>query len=313
MTSSYNHVIILEGPDGAGKTTLAERLREANPWGGATPQIIHEGPPPAGVDLLTYYTELLLAYLAADAPVILDRFHMGETVYGPTCRGGTTLTDRGRVLLDRVCRAAGVLTVLCLPSLATCTLNWRAKPAKDYLRQDAAKLWEVYHRFLALAPQYALYDYESKAELKELLTQLREAPRALPAGCAGAPGAAFLVIGEKSNGPFDLPFHALNNSSEYLNGALAEAGYAEAQLALVNALKLDGRVRYLKPVLDALPALRVVVALGKVAQRQAELACAKRPDLALVYLNHPQHQKRFYAADRADYVTQLQEAMNGAL
>jgi MoxR-like ATPase len=66
-------IVILEGPDGAGKTTLAEQL--AKKYGLVYK---HEGPPPPKVNVLEYYGQLLDE--ARGKNVVFDRLALGERV-----------------------------------------------------------------------------------------------------------------------------------------------------------------------------------------------------------------------------------------
>ena len=69
--------LVIEGPDGAGKTTLAQALCASGY------AYRHEGPPPPTVPALRYYAGILARL---EQPTLLDRFHLGELVYGPIVR-----------------------------------------------------------------------------------------------------------------------------------------------------------------------------------------------------------------------------------
>ena len=71
-------LIVLEGCDGAGKTTLAAALAARH--GHA---IVHATRSPEGTDLFAKYH----AILARPGPLVLDRSFVSELVYGPLDRG----------------------------------------------------------------------------------------------------------------------------------------------------------------------------------------------------------------------------------
>lgn len=108
-------VIIFEGPDGCGKTTLARAVRDAL---GAV--YTHHGPYPA----LTHGCELVPVYLRSVAPalqdhnhVVLDRCWISELPYGLAYRNGS---DRlGGFRSDYLSRELGAGSLyeiyLCLP------------------------------------------------------------------------------------------------------------------------------------------------------------------------------------------------------
>ena len=78
-----HNLIVLDGCDGTGKTTLAAAL--ANRHGHS---IVHATLTPAGSDLFAKYQ----AMLARPGPVVLDRSFVSELVYGPIDRGYSRLT-----------------------------------------------------------------------------------------------------------------------------------------------------------------------------------------------------------------------------
>lgn len=83
-------LVIIEGPDGAGKTTLIESLRDNSTRYFA---ILRASGPPIDVDgSPSYgYAYMMLARQFAKSfpfPVVCDRFHaISENVYGPLLRG----------------------------------------------------------------------------------------------------------------------------------------------------------------------------------------------------------------------------------
>lgn len=103
-------IFVLEGPDGAGKTSLAMELKELL---GA--RYIH----------LTYRFKNkmevyhraainLAAHLAQHQPVIIDRWWPSEIVYAEAYRGGSKVTKH-YFLLELIASRLGVTYVMCLP------------------------------------------------------------------------------------------------------------------------------------------------------------------------------------------------------
>jgi adenylate kinase family enzyme len=105
-------IIVLEGPDGAGKTTLA---REIQRQCGATyihMTYRHKNKMPV------YHTAALLHALSkvekTGTPCILDRWWLTEMIYAKVYRGGPKWPEYGR-MLDRMLIRFGGVYVLCVP------------------------------------------------------------------------------------------------------------------------------------------------------------------------------------------------------
>lgn len=99
-------LIIIEGCDATGKTTLAKRIAELQP----DTTIVHCGPPT--IDAYTEYASHTSQYIPnLGASVVFDRFHIGELVYGPIYRGKSSLTQSQQVKLEAALNERGALLV----------------------------------------------------------------------------------------------------------------------------------------------------------------------------------------------------------
>jgi thymidylate kinase len=165
-----NLVVILEGPDGAGKTTLARELVKR--YKGV---YTHEGPVPSEKCMFTYYSNKYLSYLCQTQPVICDRFHTGETIYGPIARGVSRLSDMQVDTLNGTMFRFKTPQVICLPPFYTARENYaeKMKEKDDYLKNTVLfdRVYEAYHK-LSLNRFYTVYDYTQVNALGNLLLQL---------------------------------------------------------------------------------------------------------------------------------------------
>jgi hypothetical protein len=158
--------VIIEGADGSGKTTLAERIAEEY---GA--EYEHVGPPRE--DMTPFAEHIGYAFeLAPDyGQVVFDRFHLGCFCYGPIFRPERDVDGIGDFrredwdLLERLIRPHCLL-VLCDPGWDILAANVAARngagPFPEYER-DPKKLREVHRRF-KLATEFSTlssvtYDY----------------------------------------------------------------------------------------------------------------------------------------------------------
>lgn len=249
-------IIVIEGVDGSGKTTLARQLeREGYRYR-------HHGKPAPGEDLFQTYT---YAILRARGKTVFDRLHLGETVYGPVVRGVSQLQAYDVALLDRLITARGGITIICSPPYAVSRGNWQVRLEGEML-QDLSSYTAVYGKYVKHAdnPYYGLYDYTNRVGVESWQYQ----NDSLPPGYLGYPGAKLLVVGERVNprktGYRDLPFYDRGGCSRFLTEALYETGFKECELVFTNAQDIKGKWRNLTPFLRKHPTIYPIF-LGKVA------------------------------------------------
>lgn len=165
-----NRVIILEGPDGAGKSTLATTLHHLHSFSvirsyGTTGY----GPTWTPAELLHKLTTVIVDALDCDEPVVIDRSFLSEFAYGMVMRGKDRLGVDGFKALTTLVRRCGVTEVICLPPFQTVLTNWREKrkdkwdPVRgtgDYVDGER-KLSEIYqnYEYLESSGHYVKYDY----------------------------------------------------------------------------------------------------------------------------------------------------------
>lgn len=118
-------LIILEGPDCSGKTTIAERIRELT---GAN--LLHKGPPAR--DVISEYTLDLQWYRPGQGvDIICDRWHLGEQVYGPILRGESGFDRASFAHVEKTLQVRGAL--LGVPVVPTKMLKTRMSERGDDL------------------------------------------------------------------------------------------------------------------------------------------------------------------------------------
>lgn len=132
-------LILLEGPDGAGKTTLADRLAVAVQHRfGSEPIRMHSGPPTRTPD--EEYIGRLEPY-DVRAKIIADRWHLGEMVYGPIFRGESKLTLDSCHHIEQYLMARGALLIYVNPPFET--LKTRLQTRGDDMVEDTSQLGHI--------------------------------------------------------------------------------------------------------------------------------------------------------------------------
>lgn len=310
-------VIILEGVDCSGKTTLAEQLTRPGSLDRCRSCYQHHGlyPDDTPAQLLRRYAQsILLADRRASRgwfTQIIDRCFLSEQVYGTIVRQEDRLGELGVKLLTRLTRALGVCEVFCTPPWKTVEAGWTEKkkdtwdPVKgkgDYLQklEVVRQVWRRYDDYVR--PWSFKYDYTSFSSARHRgLILTTELPK-LPATMLGSPEAEVVFVGDQVNvkkTSVDLPFFELGGSSGYLLRAIVAAGIPESKIAFVNAHGVDGRPKDLEKMLLQLPNFKRTVALGNKAWKRVRNNWI---------VPHPSYWKRFQNGKLENYAQLIKEA-----
>jgi thymidylate kinase len=300
-------IIVIEGCDGAGKSTLAHTLADMFDL-----TVHHEGPPPADVPALEHYGALVESHRWAIARgnikgVVFDRLALGERVYGPVYRGVDTLGADNWRIFKRVLTAADALQVYCVPPFKVCLENWLARRGQEMLQREEQlrAVFDLYNQLVIREPPpnpFFIYDYTQPGLLDRLVARVSEMHvrryLGLPPGVIGSTYARYLLVGERgsqaTSQTADLPFFGHVNSSKYLTEALDAAGYHEREMAFTNAERWDNQ-----PV--EWPKTYRTIALGE----KAGMECLRREITNLVMVPHPQYWRRFHSLEIETYVEML--------
>jgi thymidylate kinase len=151
-------ILLFEGPDASGKTTLVESLIKRNP---GTWEIHHHGAFPTPNAAFTAYERLLESISENPRNVLIDRMHISERIYGQYFHN-IWMSDRRYWYIDKVCNELDVRLVWCLPPWRAVRKIWHSR-IDDEMIKDESQLEQVYDAYNAIA-EYTnldtiLYDY----------------------------------------------------------------------------------------------------------------------------------------------------------
>lgn len=286
-------MIVVEGVDGAGKSTLVRQLAKALLWPAIEPnhQPGHSSVPQ------------VLPYLLA-GPVVIDRGHLTPQVYGYVLRGKPDLSEFDYWALTGVLKAKGCLTVLCDVPTGVAWHNITSRPQLFKItRTQLVKLQLAFKN----EPHDLRFDYRisNVADVVRCKTATTYAP-----GMLGSPSPVVWLVGDekKSVGPLEeVPFYGEVDPSQLLSVTLLQRSMKRSHLtwdltALSNS-RLWGRDVDLGLVWRKLGEPQRVVALGKVAS--GRLA---KHGIAHSEVPHPQWWRRFRYHQPEEYARLLSAA-----
>jgi deoxyadenosine/deoxycytidine kinase len=123
-------LIILEGPDGVGKTTLANALLANH----TEEEMLIRHCGPLRRDPIDEYLHDLDWYSpGVTASCVYDRHYIGELIYGPLYRGGSRVGEREIGLIERKLNEVGAMIVFLYNNVDTLRERNRAK-GEDFLQ-----------------------------------------------------------------------------------------------------------------------------------------------------------------------------------
>jgi len=132
-------IIILEGPDGVGKTTLAEEL-----CGQLDATYLHLGYRWKD-NMFDYHTAAIRFAARQNKPVVIDRWWPSEAIYADVYRKGSKWPLQGR-MADRIARKFGAVYVYCMPDAQHAKRFEELKKNRHEMYDDMSKVSEMFNK-----------------------------------------------------------------------------------------------------------------------------------------------------------------------
>ncbi len=158
-------LIVLEGPDGGGKTMLADRLRGQMGFG-----YVHVTNPEPGDNVFMHHFSPIRG---VKNRTIIDRLHWSDDVYGAVLRGGPGLTDQEFGFFDGYVASRSGVFVLCSPPLDKVLENIEKAPGnKNHDAATAVRIWDEYQKPSRTMLTTLVYDYTRDSDAVRLTRDL---------------------------------------------------------------------------------------------------------------------------------------------
>lgn len=150
-------IIIIEGPDGSGKTTLAEKLHKQTKY-----PIVHMSQPKTDEEKKLMLGEYLQT-VRNGKNMIFDRCWYSEMVYGPIMRGSSAISYPDMYMLEEQLAKAGAIIVYATGPKAALWQRCQ-KRGEDYVtaRSDFNAICENFDKIMSIPHHIPVVRYEYK-------------------------------------------------------------------------------------------------------------------------------------------------------
>ena len=160
--------IIIEGIDGAGKSTLFESINKIIPKK-YDKVLVHKGVPEYDDPEREYCQQL--AWLQHKHFMVADRYHVGELIYGPIYRGFSMTEGHWFKIIEERLEQLNAVKVILLPDLDIIRERF-AKRGEDYLQPEHyEQVWNFYNNFVIDNPSWTKITDNSEATAQMLVDQ----------------------------------------------------------------------------------------------------------------------------------------------
>lgn len=328
-------MIIVEGPDNAGKSTLIKQLLEMDP----SLRLLHRERFKKGSSetIASSYLQSLIPTdgdRVAHGNSIADRFLASECIYGDLFRGGCRMSEGEHLAIRHMLGSYKAMVVHCNPGIDVIMRTWQKR---EQLYDTPAPIVEAYHKRITTIfrglPAMVHYDWtKSNAEnvRKRMINRHRSLMElhedklcwwsALPHGAGQLNSPKVVLVGEQLSPRANttVPF-AHGPAGDFLAWTIEQAGIRlkrdfGSEVYVTNALKgTDRDASILREELRGLdlPSHAVIIALGKQA---AEVLRYIKPSwIRMVEMLHPMYMRRFFWPQRGEYVERLATAVEPSL
>lgn len=317
-------IFTLEGPDLAGKSTLADELEKLYVSHDVVVNRFKHGPLKADQDPLSEYLVPLQDY-DGNRIWIIDRLHLGELIYGPLLRGASRLTMAQAYYIELALRSLGGYQVHVTAMQEMLSRRYAARGDDLVSLEQLLTVREHYntliyhhmpwyagiHTDTMTSAHHAYCVMTSSGPPRQTTPYLRWQEGTVPAEYLGGPRPKVLLLGDRqANGSATQrrptviwPFAPWNGTSgHWLFQAMNTADVRIYDIGIINAC--DRSPADLATVWHAL-GQPPTIALGLNAKKSAEAAKVPLAN----HIPHPQFARRFHHKDLLSYGLEIRKVM----
>lgn len=161
-------IVLIEGIDGSGKSTLADRVEEIS-----KKRVIrfHKSQPQNDNALIEYFFPLL-EMNDPECLYLLDRWHVGEIIYGPIYRGKSIFDNSSLDLVEKTLDDLGALKIIMSPSLRTVKTRLLSRGDDFILPEHVETVFDFYQAY-GLQHNYAMLNTSTPDAYKNVLEVIK--------------------------------------------------------------------------------------------------------------------------------------------
>jgi len=307
-------LIVIEGVDGAGKSTLVEMLNDRMP---ENTIIKHRGKLKG--DALREYEWDLVNYQPGGDNIVCDRRHLGELIY-PAARGcSSKLTPQMRQHVDMFLLSRGATRIILDADIDLVQKRCRER-GEDFVEPWQIALIHGWYRDYAIAHS-DWWHLHSEDVSPNMVRDILGYAKLMDDGAVilqrwktyvGGRWPDFLFVGDKRNGndaahgrpaypSAFVPYR--DTSGDFLIGAIQDAELGNTTYGIVNGTDEQDQLLQLWYTLGEPRA----IALG-----DAAATAMNRSGVPMVgKVAHPQYMRRFHHKDRQTYGLKMKEMLDG--
>lgn len=191
-------IIVLEGCDGAGKSTFADNLQALYAAAGWDTWRMHFGVPDESIGVVDTYAKPIYEWVIAAEDkgghnlLIVDRLHIGEIVYGYMLRDGNRMTEEQRETVEDMLILNDAQCFYLAPGLDVIMERFDARGDDLISADQLAQISTMYDQLLLDNSMWTVADQRIQNLVKDLADATR---RVVPRGRATSVGDLVNSIG----------------------------------------------------------------------------------------------------------------------